>query len=140
MQAKSSLQSREQISNNSNHMLSESFNQKLKEGATENGKQKDPYYFTFFNSKNEENFPKNSEEIKEKPQEAAPKEEKTTMKTIPTKPQLKSKSKNTKNSKQQQRMRESANKSQITRLKSDEEDEIENNSLILQKYMSTSTP
>lgn len=53
------------------------------------------------------------------------------MKTIPTKPQLKSKSKNSKNSKQQQRMRESANKSQITKLKTDEEDEIENNSLIL---------
>ena len=42
---------------NSNLLLSESTNNKLREGAamTANGKQKDPYYFTFFNEKNEEN-------------------------------------------------------------------------------------
>lgn len=39
---------------NTNALLSERTADKLKEGAA-NSKQKDPYYFTFFNEKNEEN-------------------------------------------------------------------------------------
>ena len=48
-------------------MLSERTENKLKEGAA-NSKQKDPYYFTFFNEKNDEKQ-ENKDAPKDKPEE-----------------------------------------------------------------------